>query len=70
MKKDNKLIFITNLDTKESRWFTKDSYVQQWIGCSTSSLPMIKANTSAKYSNWKYEIKEAGKIKWEDINII
>lgn len=70
MKKDNFLIKITNEDTGEYRYFTKDSYVQAWTGCSVTALLQIRGNKSLKYSNYKYELVDGSEIKWKDINIL
>ena len=70
MKKDNYLIKITNEDTGEYRYFTKDSYVQAWTGCSVTALLQIGGNKSLKYSNYKYEIVDGSNILYKDINNI
>lgn len=70
MKIDNRLIKITNKDSGEYRYFTKDSYVQLYIGCSQSSIPQIKTGATLKYKNWKYELVDGSQIKWKDINIL
>lgn len=70
MKKDNNLIRITNSETGEVKYFTKDTYVQNYIGCTQASLPSIKAGTSKKFTAYKYDIVEGSEIKWKDINEI
>jgi len=70
MKTSNSLIKITNLDTGEFRYFTKDSYVQAWTGCSVTALLQIRGNKSLKYSKYKYEIIDGSEILWKDINIV
>lgn len=70
MKKDNKLIKITNTETGEFRYFTKDSYVQAWTGCSVTALLQIRGNKSLKYSNYTYELVDGSEIQWKDINIL
>lgn len=70
MKKDNNLIKITNVLTKEVRYFTKDSYVREYIGCSVTALTQLKSGGSPKYQNWKYELVDGGEIKYKDINIL
>lgn len=70
MKKNQNLIKVTNEDTGEYRYFTKDSYVMAWIGCSVTALLQIRGNKSLKYSNYKYEIVDGSEIKWKDINIL
>lgn len=70
MKKDNFIILITNTETGEHAYFTKDSYVQLYIGCSQSSIPQIKTGTSMKFKQWKYELVDGSEIQWKDINIL
>lgn len=70
MKRDNFLMKFTNTETGESRYFTKDSYAQLWIGCSISGLSQIKSNTSLKYKQWEYELIDGSEIKYKDINIL
>lgn len=70
MKTNNNLIKITNLDTGEFRYFTKDSYVQAYIGCSVTALLQVRGNKSLKYGNYKYEIVDGSEIKYKNINII
>ncbi len=70
MKRDNNLIKLTNLKTGECNYFTNDSYVMVYIGCSQGALPQIKSGKSLKFPNWKYEIVDASEIKWKDINNI
>ena len=69
MKRDNNLIVITNLQTGEKKYFTKDKYVMEWIGCSDKALPTIKSNSSSKFSRfYKYSVEDCSKVKWEDID--
>lgn len=69
MKQDNMLIAITNLKTGDKKYFTKDKYVMEWIGCSQCALPAVKTNTSMKYSHdWKYSLEWGGDIPWKEIN--
>ena len=70
MKRDNFLMKFTNTDTGESRYFTKDSYAQQWIGCSISGLSQIKSQTSLKYKQWEYELVDGSDIQYKYINIL
>ncbi len=70
MKKNNNVIRITNTETGEIKYFTKDTYVQNYIGCSQTSMPLIKAGKSRNYANFKYEIVDGGEIKYKDINIL
>ena len=70
MKKDNNVIRITNMETGEIKYFTKDTYVQNYIGCSQTAMPLIKAGKSRQYSYIKYEIVDGGEIKYKDINIL
>lgn len=71
MKKfNNDLIKITNLQNGEVRYFTKDAYIQIYIGCSQAAMPAIKAGRSRDYAYIKYEICDGSEIKWKDINII
>lgn len=70
MKRDNFLMKFTNEDTGEYRYFTKDSYARQWIGCSITALGQIQSGTSLKYKNWKYELVDGSEIKYKYINII
>lgn len=68
MKRDENLICVTNKDTGESRFFTKDAYAALWIGCSPAGLNLIKVGSTRKFPQWQYEIKYAGDILWKDIN--
>ena len=69
MKRNNNLIVITNLNNGTKKYFTKDKYVCEWIGCSDKALPTDKNNTSLKFSrDWKYSIEDCSKVKWEDID--
>ena len=69
MKRDNNLIVITNLQTGEKKYFTKDKYMMEWIGCSDKALPTIKSNSSSKFSRfYKYSVEDCSKVKWEDID--
>lgn len=68
MKKDNYLIKITNEDTGEYRYFTKDYYVMIWTGASQAALPLIKCGASRKFPYIKYEIIDGSEIKYKDIN--
>lgn len=70
MKIDNNLIRLTNILNGEVKYFTKDSYVAQYLGCSNTALIQIKGGGSMKYQNWKYEIVDGGNIKYKDINIL
>lgn len=68
MKTNNNLIKVTNTDTGEYRYFTKDSYVMLWTGISQAALPTIKCGTSRKFPYIKYEVIDGKEIKWKDIN--
>lgn len=68
MKRDNNLIKITNNKTGESRYFTKDSIAMSWIGCSLSSMQLIKGNNSPKFNYIKYELVDGSNILYKDIN--
>lgn len=70
MKKNNNIIKITNTENGEIRYFTKDTYIQNYIGCSQTAMPLIKAGRSRQYSHIKYEIVDGSMILWKDINII
>lgn len=70
MKRDNNVIRITNTETGEVRYFTKDTYVQIYIRCSQAAMPLIKAGKSRSYANYKYEIVDGGELKYKDINIL
>ncbi len=70
MKRDNNLIRITNTKTNESRYFTKDSIAQSWIGASQSTMVGIKANNSSKFNYIRYEIVDGSNILYKDINNI
>lgn len=70
MKRDNNLIKITNGKTGESRYFTKDSLAMAWIGCSITSMPLVKANNSPKYDYILYEIVDGSYILYKDIDNI
>lgn len=70
MKKDNNVIRITNLETGEVRYFTKDHYVMLYVGCSQAAMPTIKAGRSRDFSNIKYDIVDGSDIKYKDINIL
>ena len=71
MKKySNDLIQITNNETGEVKYFTKDTYIQNYIGCSQTAMPLIKAGRSKQYSHIKYEIIDGSEIKYKDINIL
>lgn len=68
MKRDNNLIKITNTMSGESRYFTKDSIALSWIGASQTSMPLIKANNSSKFSYIRYEIVDGSNILYKNIN--
>lgn len=70
MKRDNNVIQITNTETGEVHYFTKDTYVQHCIGCTQSAMPLIKAGKSVRFPQWKYEIVDGGEIKYKYINKI
>ena len=70
MKRDNFLIRVQNTETNETKYFTKDTYVLNYIGCSQAALPGIKAGTARKFSNWKYDVIDGSMILWKDINVI
>lgn len=70
MKKDNNIIRITNNETGEVKYFTKDTYVQNYVGCSQTAMPLIKAGKSRDYRHIKYELVDGAEIKWGDINIL
>lgn len=70
MKTNNNLIKITNILTKEVKYFTKDSYVCKYIGCSNTALSGVISGNSPKYQNWKYEIVDGSEIKYKNINIL
>ena len=61
-----KIIVITNLQTGEKKYFTKDKYVMELIGCSDKALPTIKSNSSSKFSRfYKYWLKIVAKLNWK-----
>ena len=68
MKRDNNLIKVTNLKTGEYKYFTNDSYVMVYIGCSQGAIPQIKSGKSLKFPNWKYEIVDGSNILYKNIN--
>lgn len=68
MKKDNNVIQITNMKTSEVRYFTKDSYVQYYVGCTQAAMPLLKANCSKKFPYIKYEIVDGSNVLYKDIN--
>ena len=70
MKKDNNVIQITNNETGEVKYFTKYTYVQNYIGCSQTAMPLIKAGRSKQYSHIKYDIVDGSMILYKDINIL
>jgi len=70
MKQNNNLIKLTNTETGEYKYFTKDSYVYGYIGCGNQMLPAIKNGTSKTYKKWKYEIVDGSKVMYKDINNI
>lgn len=70
MKRNNNLIKISNIETGEVRYFTKDSYVQHYVACSQSAVTAIKTGKSRDYTYIKYEIVDGSNIKYKDINII
>lgn len=70
MKKDNNVIQITNEENGEVKYFTKDTYVQNYIGCSQTAMPLIKAGRSKQYSHIKYDIVDGSLILYKDINIL
>lgn len=70
MKQNNNLIKITNVLTGEIHYFTKDSYVRELLGCSTTAMYQLKAGGSPKYQNWRYQIVDGSEIKYKDINIL
>lgn len=70
MKRDDFLIRITNTETGEFKYFTKDTYAQSWIGCSLTALQQIKTDTSLKYKKWKYDLIDGAEIKYKYINKI
>ena len=70
MKKNNNVIKITNLENGEVKYFTKDTYVQIYIGCTQTAMPLIKAGRSRVYANYKYEIVDGGELKYKEINIL
>ena len=49
MKRDNNIIRLTNSETGEVFYFTKDYYVQICIGCTQSAMPLIKVGTVFAY---------------------
>lgn len=71
MKFDQNLIKITNAENGDVRYFTKDSYACQYIGCAPITLNQIKSGKSAgKYKRYKYEVTDGSMILWKDINRI
>lgn len=68
MKRDNNIIKVTNTKTGEVRYFLKDTYVQYWIGCSQTAMPLIKGGRSRDYAYIKYEITDGSEVKYKDIN--
>ena len=49
MKRDNNIIRLTNSETGEVFYFTKDYYVQICIGCTQSAMPLIKVGKSVRF---------------------
>lgn len=70
MKKDNNLIRITNSETGEVFYFTKDYCIKMRIGCTQSAMPLIKDGNSVCLHQWKYEIVDGSNILYKDINKI
>lgn len=70
MKRDNNVIRLTNSETGEVYYFTKDYYVQICIGCTQSAMPLIKVGKSVRFPQWKYEIVDGSNILYKDINRI
>lgn len=68
MKINNFLIRVENTETGEVGYFTKDTYVARFCGCSVTAVNAIKAGFSKHFPQFKYEIVDAGEIKWKDIN--
>lgn len=69
MKRDNNLIVVTDLKNGKKKYFTKDKYVCEFIGCSSIALPKVKANKSDKFSkDWRYGIEDCSDIQWKDID--
>jgi len=71
MKKfNNNLIRIINSEIGETKYFTKETYVMNYIGCSQAAMPKIRTNKSRDYAYINYEIVDGSEIKWKDINIL
>lgn len=68
MKRDNNIIRVTNEQTGEVRYFTKDYYVMIWTGASQAALPLIKSGASRKFPHIKYKIVDGSEVKYKDIN--
>lgn len=68
MKKNNNLIKITNTFNNEIKYFTKDSYVMKYIGCSQGALALIRSNNSRAYKGYVYELVDGSNIMYKDIN--
>lgn len=68
MKQNNNLIKITNTQTNEVRYFTKNNHVCSYIGCGLLTLGMIKQGRSKTYKHYVYEIVDGSEIKYKDIN--
>ena len=69
MKLDQNLIRVTNERTGDVRYFTKDSYVCQYIGCAPITLNQIKSGKSmGKYRDFVYDVVDGSMILWKDIN--
>ena len=68
MKKNNNLIKITNTFNNEIKYFTIESYVMKYIGCSQGALPLVRRNNSRAYKGYLYEIVDGSNIMYKDIN--
>lgn len=65
MKRNNDLIKVTNLKTKEVWWCTKTTYAGKVIGCSPAGV------FAERYKdNFRVEIIDGSEVKWKDINMI
>lgn len=70
MKKNNNLIKITNIEKNEVKYFTKDSYVIRYIGCTQGSLASIRSGHSRDYNQFIYEIVDGSDVVYKNINDI
>ena len=70
MKRDNNVIRITNLETGDVYYFTKDYCIKFFIGYNQSDIALIKDIETVCLHQWKYEIVDGSNILYKDINKI